>query len=203
MKIICIGRNYSEHAKELKNEVPDKPVVFLKPQTALLKDDKPFYHPEWSSDIHYETEVVLKISKQGKYIDEKFASKYYDEVSLGIDFTARDLQSQQKAKGLPWEIAKAFDNSAVVGPFKKLSELKSKDGVHFSMKLNGVEVQKGNTADMLFSFDKIIAYASQFFSLQIGDLIYTGTPAGVGPVKIGDKLEGFLEDDKVFECEIK
>src|SRR6188474_325590 len=147
MKIICIGRNYSEHAKELKNEIPDKPVVFLKPQTALLKDNKPFYYPEWSSDIHYETELVLKICKQGKYIDEKFANKYFDEVTVGIDFTARDLQSQQKTKGLPWEIAKAFDNSAAVGSLRKLGILENQgtSGINFSMKLNGVEVQKGNT----------------------------------------------------------
>ena len=200
MKIICIGRNYSEHAKELKNEIPDKPVVFLKPQTALLKDNKPFYLPEWSNDIHYETEIVLKVCKGGKYIQEKFASKYFDEVTVGIDFTARDIQSQQKAKGLPWEIAKAFDNSAVIGNFHPVPKT---EGINFSMKLNGVELQKGNTSDMIFSFEKIIAYASQFFSLQQGDLIYTGTPAGVGQVKIGDRLEGFLEGEKVFDFEIK
>jgi len=200
MKIICVGRNYSEHAKELKNEIPDKPVIFLKPQTALLKDNKPFYYPEWTKDLHYETELVLKVCKQGKYIDEKFAGKYFDEVTVGIDFTARDLQSQQKAKGLPWEIAKAFDNSAVIGSFKKVS---SESGINFSMNLNGAEAQKGNTNDMMFSFGKIIAYVSQFFTLQTGDLIFTGTPAGVGPVKIGDRLEGFLETEKVFDFEVK
>lgn len=200
MKIICVGRNYSEHAKELKNEIPDKPVIFLKPQTALLKDNKPFYYPEWTKDLHYETELVLKVCKQGKYIDEKFAGKYFDEVTVGIDFTARDLQSQQKAKGLPWEIAKAFDNSAVIGSFKKVS---SENGINFSMNLNRTEVQKGNTNDMMFSFGKIIAYVSQFFTLQTGDLIFTGTPAGVGPVKIGDRLEGFLETEKVFDFEVK
>ena len=205
MKIICIGRNYSEHAKELKNEIPDKPVVFLKPQTALLKDNKPFYIPEWTSDLHYETELVLKVCKQGKYIDEKFAHKYFDEITVGIDFTARDIQSQQKAKGLPWEIAKAFDNSAVLGALKKIETNSAwqTGNINFSMLLNGTEVQKGNTADMMFSFSKIIAYASQFFTLQTGDLIYTGTPAGVGPVKIGDRLEGFLEQEKVFDFEIK
>ncbi len=204
MKIICIGRNYSEHAKELKNEVPDKPVVFLKPQTALLKDNKPFYYPEWTKDLHYETELVLKICKQGKYVDEKFARKYFDEVTVGIDFTARDLQSQQKAKGLPWEIAKAFDNSAAIGEFRKLGMMDGwNDGIKFSMKLNDVEVQKGNTKDMMFSFEKIIAYASQFFTLQTGDLIFTGTPAGVGAVKIGDRLEGFLETEKIFDFEVK
>jgi 2-keto-4-pentenoate hydratase/2-oxohepta-3-ene-1,7-dioic acid hydratase in catechol pathway len=201
MKIICVGRNYSEHAKELKNEIPDKPVIFLKPQTALLKDNKPFYYPEWTSDLHYETELVLKVCKQGKYIDEKFAHKYFEEVTVGIDFTARDLQSQQKAKGLPWEIAKAFDNSAVIGSFSKMTG-KGKD-IHFSMKLNGNEVQKGDNGEMMFSFEKIIAYVSQFFTLQVGDLIFTGTPAGVGPVKIGDKLEGFLEGESVFAFEVK
>ncbi len=208
MKIICIGRNYSEHAKELKNEIPDKPVVFLKPQTALLKDNKPFYYPEWTKDLHYETELVLKVCKQGKYIDEKFGRKYFDEVTVGIDFTARDLQSQQKAKGLPWEIAKAFDNSAVIGEFKKANDAAvagviANNGFNFSMNLNGTEVQKGNTSDMMFSFEKIIAYASQFFTLQTGDLIFTGTPAGVGAVKIGDRLEGFLETKKVFDFEVK
>jgi len=200
MKIICIGRNYSEHAKELKNEIPDKPVVFLKPQTALLKDNKPFYYPEWTKDLHYETELVLKICKQGKYIDEKFARKYFDEVTVGIDFTARDLQSQQKAKGLPWEIAKAFDNSAVIGEFRKAN---GSDGFNFCMKLNGTEAQKGNTNDMMFSFEKIIAYASQFFTLQTGDLIFTGTPEGVGAVAIGDRLEAYIENEKLLNFEIK
>ena len=203
MKIICIGRNYGEHAKELGNALPEKPIIFLKPQTALLKDSKPFYIPEWSSDLHYETELVLKVCKQGKYIEEKFAYKYFDEVSVGIDFTARDLQSQQKAKGLPWEIAKAFDNSAVVGDMKKISESDKAKGFRFHLLLNGTKVQDGNTDDMIFSFGKIIAYASQFFTLQVGDLIYTGTPAGVGAVKIGDRLEGFLEGEKVFDFEIK
>ncbi len=204
MKIICIGRNYSEHAKELKNEIPDKPVVFLKPQTALLKDNKPFYYPEWTSDLHYETEVVLKVCKQGKYVDEKFAHKYFEEITVGIDFTARDLQSQQKAKGLPWEIAKAFDNSAVVGSFVKRSDVElNNSGIEFAMQLNGKTVQQGNTADMMFSFEKIIAYASQFFTLQTGDLIFTGTPAGVGPVKIGDRLQGFIGSQPLFDFEVK
>jgi len=199
MKIICIGRNYSEHAKELKNELPDKPIVFIKPQTALLKDNKDFYLPPWSNDVHYETEVVLKVCKQGKYVEEKFAGKYYNEVTVGIDFTARDIQAQQKAKGLPWEIAKGFDNSGVIGEFRK-PKFKN---INFSMNLNGVETQRGNTGDAIFSFEKIIAYASQFFTLQQGDLIFTGTPAGVGPVKIGDRLEGFLEGEKVFDFEVK
>lgn len=199
MKFICIGRNYMEHAKELKNELPDKPIVFLKPATALLKDNKPFYLPGWSNDLHYETEIVLKVCKQGKYVEEKFAHKYYEEVTVGIDFTARDIQAQQKAKGLPWEIAKAFDNSAVIGEFRKPKY----KNINFSMNLNGVERQKGNTGDVIFSFEKIISYASQFFTLQQGDLIFTGTPAGVGPVKQGDRLEGFLEGEKVFDFEIK
>ena len=203
MKIICIGRNYSEHAKELNNAIPEKPVVFLKPATALLKDNKPFYLPDWSSDMHYETELVLKVCKQGKYIEEKFANKYFDEVSVGIDFTARDLQAQQKAKGLPWEISKSFDNSAVIGSFKKTSELGKNSGFNFSMQLNEKEVQKGNTDDMIFTFETMIAYISQFFTLQVGDLIYTGTPAGVGAVKIGDKLQGYLEGEQLFEFEIK
>ena len=203
MKIVCIGRNYSEHAKELKNEIPGKPVVFLKPQTALLKDNKPFYYPEWTNDIHYEAEVVLKINKQGKYIDEKFAAKYFDEVTVGVDFTARDLQNQQKEKRLPWEISKAFDGSAVIGKFFPLNSFQGEPGIPFSLKLNGNEVQKGDTSQMLFSFEKIIAYASQFFTLQQGDLIFTGTPAGVGPVKPGDRLEGFLGNEKVFDFEVK
>lgn len=205
MKIICIGRNYSEHTEELKNELPDKPVVFLKPQTALLKDNKPFFYPEWSKEIHYETEVVLKICRRGKYMNEKFAKKYFDTITVGIDFTARDLQNYQKAKGLPWEIAKAFDNSAVIGEFKNISSLEDweTEGINFSMKLNGTQVQKGNTNDMMFSFEKIISYASQYFTLQAGDLIYSGTPAGVGSVKIGDRLQGFLESEKIFDFEVK
>jgi len=203
MKIICIGRNYAEHAKELNNQVTEKPIVFLKPQTALLKDNKPFYLPEWSTNMHYETELVLKVCKQGKYIEENFAGKYFEEVTVGIDFTERDLQSQQKAKGFPWEISKAFDNSAVLGDMKKISDLGKAKGFHFHLLLNGKKVQDGNTDDVIFSFEHIIAYASQFFTLQVGDLIYTGTPAGVGAVKIGDRLVGFLEGEKVFDFEVK
>ena len=203
MKCICVGRNYGAHAKELNNAIPEEPMLFLKPQTALLKDNKPFYIPEWSNDMHYELEVVLKVCKQGKYIDEKFAHKYYDEVTVGIDFTARDLQSQQKAKGMPWEIAKAFDNSAVVGAIKKCSDLGKAEGFDFYLMLNGKEVQHGNTSDMIFPISKVISYASQFFTLQVGDLIYTGTPAGVGAVKIGDRLEGYLEGEKLFDFEVK
>ena len=203
MKIFCIGRNYSEHTKELNNETPESPVVFMKPATALLKDNQPFFYPEWTKDLHYETELVLRVCKQGKYIKEKFASTYYDQIGLGIDFTARDLQAYQKSKGLPWEIAKAFDNSAVISPLKNIESFNKENAVTFSMKKNGKEVQRGNSTQMLYSFDTIIVYISQFFTLQQGDLIYTGTPAGVGAVQIGDKLEGFLEEEKVFECEIK
>jgi len=203
MKIFCIGRNYSEHTKELNNETPESPVVFMKPATALLKDNQPFFYPEWMKDLHYETELVLRVCKQGKYIKEKFASTYYDQIGLGIDFTARDLQAYQKSKGLPWEIAKAFDNSAVISPLKSIEAFNKENGITFAMKKNGTEVQRGNSTQMLYSFDTIIVYISQFFTLQQGDLIYTGTPAGVGAVQIGDKLEGFLEEEKVFECEIK
>lgn len=203
MKIFCIGRNYSEHTKELNNETPESPVVFMKPATALLKDNQPFFYPEWTKDLHYETELVLRVCKQGKYIKEKFASTYYDQIGLGIDFTARDLQAYQKSKGLPWEIAKAFDNSAVISPLKSIETFNKENGITFSMKKNETEVQRGNSTQMLYSFDTIIVYISQFFTLQQGDLIYTGTPAGVGAVQIGDKLEGFLEEEKVFECEIK
>ncbi len=203
MKIICIGRNYAEHAKELKSEVPTEPVIFMKPNTALLKDNKPFYVPDWSNNLHYEGELVLKICKQGKYIDEKFAYKYFDAITVGIDFTARDLQNKLKDKGLPWEISKAFDNSAVIGEFKKLSELENEKEISFSLQLNDAVMQKGNSNEMLFSFAKIIAFASQFFTLQVGDLIYTGTPAGVGPVKPGDRLQGFLEQEVVFDFEVK
>ena len=203
MKIICIGRNYAEHAKELKSEIPTEPVIFMKPNTALLKDNKPFYVPDFSKNLHYEGELVLKICKQGKYIDEKFAHKYFDAITVGVDFTARDLQNKLKDKGLPWEISKAFDNSAVIGEFKKLSELENGKEISFSLQLNDAVVQKGNSNEMLFSFAKIIAFASQYFTLQVGDLIYTGTPAGVGPVKPGDLLQGFLEKENVFDFEVK
>ena len=203
MKIICIGRNYSEHAKELNNEIPDKPVLFMKPQTALLRDNKPFYHPEWSQDIHYEAELVLRVCKQGKYIEEQFAHKYYDQIGVGIDFTARDLQNEQKKKGLPWEIAKAFDGSAVVNLLTPNLFPKERGAISFSLNLNGKEVQRGNSRDMLFSFEQIIAYASQFFTLQVGDLIFTGTPAGVGAVKVGDVLEGFLGTKSMFKINVK
>ena len=203
MKIICVGRNYSEHAKELNNAVPTSPVIFLKPQTALLGKGKDFYYPDFTQDLHYECELVVKICKNGKYIQEKFAHKYYNEVSVGIDFTARDIQQHQKEKGLPWKIAKAFDNSAVVGSMISLDTLNSIDDLCFALSRNGNEVQKGRTKDMIFTLPQIIAYVSQYFTLNIGDLIFTGTPKGVGAVAKGDKLEGFLEGQKLFDLEIK
>jgi len=203
MKIICIGRNYAEHAKEMKSEVPTEPVFFMKPDTALLKDNEPFYFPDFTKDLHHEIEVVLKISKVGKHIAEAFAHKYYEELSLGIDFTARDLQAQCKAKGLPWEKAKSFDGSAPIGKFVKKSELGDLHNLHFDLSINNELRQKGNTSDLLFSFDKVIAYVSQFVTLKVGDLIYTGTPEGVGPVAIGDKLKGTLNGEELFCFEIK
>jgi acylpyruvate hydrolase len=203
MKIICIGRNYAEHAKEMKSEVPTEPVFFMKPDTALLKDNEPFYFPDFTKDLHHEIEVVLKISKVGKHIAEAFAHKYYEELSVGIDFTARDLQAQCKAKGLPWEKAKSFDGSAPIGKFVKKSELGDLQNLHFDLSINNELRQKGNTNDLLFSFDKVIAYVSQFVTLKVGDLIYTGTPEGVGPIAIGDKLKGTLNGTELFCFEVK
>lgn len=203
MKIICIGRNYAEHAKELKNDIPTEPVFFMKPDTALLRDGEPFYYPDFTSDLHHEIEVVIRISKVGKHIDEQFAHKYYEEIGLGIDFTARDLQAKAKEKGLPWEKAKAFDGSAPLGKFISKAQLGDLNAIEFELKLNGESRQKGNTADLLFSFDKIIAYVSKFVTLKVGDLIYTGTPEGVGAVKIGDKLQGYLKGEPFLEFEIK
>ncbi len=203
MKIIAIGRNYIDHAKELSNPVPEVPVFFLKPETALLRENKDFYYPEFSKEIHYEAEIVVRINRIGKYIEERFAHRYYNEVGLGIDFTARDLQKKQKEKGLPWEVAKAFDHSAPVSKMLDLSQFDDIQNINFSLNINGEEVQKGNTRDMIFSVDKIIAYVSQFVSLKIGDLIFTGTPAGVGAVKIGDRLEGFVEGEKLLDFSIK
>jgi len=202
MKIICIGRNYAEHAKELNNPVPAEPVFFLKPDTALIVNNQPFYIPDFSNDIHHEVELVIKIAKAGKHIDKKFASKYYNEIGIGIDFTARDIQSQCKEKGLPWEKAKAFDGSAPVGKFKDKAQLNS-DGINFHLEKNGTEIQTGNTKDLIFSFDEIIAYISRYFTLKTGDLIFTGTPAGVGAVKQGDKLSAFIEGENLLEFEIK
>ena len=201
MKIICIGRNYAEHAKEMKADLPTEPVFFMKPDTALLKETD-FYYPEFTKDLHHEIELVIKISKAGKHIEEKFAHKYYEEIGLGIDFTARDLQAQCKAKGLPWEKAKAFDNSAPIGQFVKKETLQLND-IKFSLKVNDKIVQDGSSKDLIFSFDKVISYVSKFVSLKVGDLIYTGTPEGVGPVKVGDKLTGALEGKTVLNLTIK
>lgn len=203
MKIICIGRNYAAHIEELKNEKPGQPVVFLKPETALIKGEAPFYYPDFSTNIHHEIELVLKISKEGKYIQPQFAHRYFEEIGLGIDFTARDLQDQCKAKGLPWEIAKAFNGSAPIGNFKPVSEFSDLKNIDFHLEINGEVKQKGNTSLMLFDFATIISYVSQFFTLKKGDLIYTGTPAGVGPVQTGDQLIGFIGNEKMLHVEIK
>lgn len=203
MKIIAIGRNYAEHIEELKNERPSAPVVFLKPDTALLKNNAPFYHPDFSENIHHEVELVLKVCKEGKHIQKQFANRYFDEIGIGIDFTARDLQDKCKAKGLPWEIAKAFNGSAPVGEFLPVSELKNFADINFHLDINGELRQKGNTSMMLFDFGVIIEYVSQFFTLKKGDLIFTGTPAGVSKVSIGDRLEAFIEDKKLLDFEVK
>ena len=203
MKIICIGRNYAAHIEELKNEKPGQPVVFLKPDTALIKGGAPFFYPDFSTNIHHEIELVLKISKEGKYIQPQFAHRYFEEIGLGIDFTARDLQDQCKAKGLPWEIAKAFNGSAPIGEFKLVAELGDLKNIDFHLEINGELKQKGNTSLMLFDFATIISYVSQFFTLKKGDLIYTGTPAGVGPVQIGDQLIGFIGNEKMLHVEVK
>lgn len=203
MKIICIGRNYAAHAKELNNPVPKEPVIFLKPDTALLAKKMPFFYPDFSQDIHYEAELVVRINKVGKNIAEKFAHKYYSEISLGIDFTARDLQSKYKEKGLPWERAKAFDGSAPVGEFIDLTQLPQVNDLDFSLHINNSLRQQGSSANMLFSIDAIISYVSKFFTLKIGDLIFTGTPEGVGPIQIGDKMEGFINGKKVLDLKIK
>lgn len=203
MKIICIGRNYAEHAKELNNAVPTEPVFFMKPDTALLKDGESFYYPDFTKDLHHEIEIVLKINKVGKHIEPQFAHKYYEEIGLGIDFTARDLQTIAKEKGLPWEKAKAFDGSAPLGKFVNKSTLGNLADINFELKINGQSRQVGSTKDLLFSFDNIISYVSKFVTLKVGDLIYTGTPSGVGPVNIGDKLQGYISDDLFLEFEVK
>ena len=202
MKIICIGRNYAEHARELGNEIPENPVIFMKPDTAVLKKGSDFYIPEFSEDIHYELEVVLKISKGGKYIQEEKARNYFEEIALGIDFTARDLQSKLKEKGLPWELAKGFDGSAVISDFYKKEDYDLKN-LQFSLLKNKEEVQNGNTSLMLFSPEKIIAFVSKYFTLKTGDLIFTGTPKGVGKVAENDILEAYLEDKKVLDLRIQ
>lgn len=202
MKIIGIGMNYAEHNKELNTATPMQPVVFMKPDSALLRENKPFFLPDFSSEIHYEVEVVLKINRLGKNIASQFASRYYDEFALGVDFTARDLQNDFRAKGLPWELAKGFDNSAVVSSFLPMKDYE-KNNISFRLDINSKTVQTGNTANMIYSFDEIIAYVSRFFTLKIGDLIFTGTPAGVGKVAINDVLEGYVENQKMFSFKIK
>ncbi|MGB2129164.1 MAG: fumarylacetoacetate hydrolase family protein [Flavicella sp.] len=203
MKIICIGRNYAKHIEELKNKRPESPVFFLKPDSAILPKKMPFFIPPFSDDVHYEVEVLVKINKVGKFIDTKFAHKYYDEIGLGIDFTARDLQADCKVKGLPWEKAKAFDGSAVIGTFFPKSNFENLQKLPFTLHKNEVLVQDGNTENMLWSIDELIAYVSQFMTLKKGDVIFTGTPAGVGPVISNDRLLGKLQGETAFEVKIK
>ncbi len=203
MKIIAVGRNYPEHAKELNNEIPTEPVIFLKPDTSLLSNNQPFYLPDFSKDIHHEVELVLKICKEGKHISEKYANNYYEEIGIGIDFTARNIQHKLKLKGLPWELAKGFDNAAPIGKFLLKSSFADLKNIHFHLDINGKTVQTGNTSELLFSFDDIISFVSQYITLRKGDLIYTGTPSGSGPVVVGDKLQGYIENNKLLEFEIK
>lgn len=202
MKIICVGRNYTDHINELSNQKPDEPVVFMKPDTSVLNSGFPFVIPEFSNDVHHELEVVVKINKVGKYIQPKFAHKYYSQIGLGIDFTARDLQSKLKEKGLPWEIAKSFDGATVLGTFVDKDQFDDLQNISFQLVKNGTVVQNGNTQDMLWQIDELIAYVSQFFTLKTGDIIFTGTPAGVAKVNPGDELEGFLEDQKLLNVKI-
>lgn len=203
MKIFCIGRNYTDHAKELGNELPEEPIIFMKPKSALVQNHTPFYYPEFTNELHYECELVVRISKNGKYIQEKHAPNYYNGLTVGIDFTARDIQNALKSKGLPWERAKAFDNSAAVGKFLEVQNGQLKKGVSFSFAKNKEVVQKGNSEDMIFSVDKLISNISNYFSLNIGDLIFTGTPAGVGECIVGDVLEGFIDKECLLTLEIK
>jgi len=203
MKIICIGRNYVEHAKELNNSLPNKPVFFLKPDTSLLLNNKPFFYPNFTNNLHYELEVVIRIGRLGKCIEERFAYRYIDSIGLGIDFTARDLQDDCKTKGLPWEPAKAFDSSAPISNFIPIADFKDPNNIEFYLNINNKLVQKGNTSDMIFPFNKIIAYVSQFITLKIGDFIFTGTPQGVGQVHINDHLEGYLNGNKMLDFYIK
>lgn len=203
MKIICIGRNYTDHIKELENERPTNPVVFLKPDTSILLKRQPFFIPDFSSDVHHEVEILVKISRVGKHIAKKFAHKYYDDIGLGIDFTARDLQANLKSKGLPWEKAKAFDGSAVIGEWLPKSSFKNLDNINFSLRKNEDIVQSGNTSLMLWKIDEIIEYISKYFTLKIGDIIFTGTPAGVGKVLVNDRLEGFIEGEQLFLITVK
>jgi 2-keto-4-pentenoate hydratase/2-oxohepta-3-ene-1,7-dioic acid hydratase in catechol pathway len=203
MKVIAVGRNYAEHAKELNNPVPVSPVIFMKPDTAVLKDNKPFYLPDFSEEIHHEIEIVLKISKEGKHISEKFAGNYFEEIGLGIDFTARDIQQRHKEKGLPWELAKSFDNSAPISSFIPKGNYQDIYNLNFKLDINDLTVQQGNTKDLLFSFEQLIVFISQYITLKKGDLIFTGTPAGVSKINIGDRLTGYLENEKLLDFEIK
>lgn len=203
MKIICIGRNYVDHIQELQNETPTAPVVFMKPETAQIKNNLPFYYPDHSKDIHHEVEILVKINNKGKHIDEKFAHKYYDEIGLGIDFTARDLQSQYKAKGLPWELAKAFDGSAPTSHFVSVKNYPDIQNINFHLEVNGEVRQKGNTGLMIYKINYLISYISKHITLKKGDIIFTGTPKGVGPVQIGDELKGYIEGEQFFDFKVK
>jgi len=203
MKILAIGQNYTEHNKELNSNHPSEPVVFMKPDTALLRNNKPFYLPDFSEDLHYETELIIKINRLGKNIDPKFAHRYYSEIGLGVDFTARDLQRKLKNEGKPWEISKAFDNSAVIGEFLPVSMFPDVQDIHFSLQLNNNIVQNGHSADMIFPVNELIAYVSRFFTLKIGDILFTGTPAGVGKIAVGDRLTGYINENKMFDFKIK
>ena len=203
MKIICVGRNYADHAKELGNDIPDEPVIFMKPKSALLQSHTPFYYPEFTNELHYECELVLRVCKNGKYIQERHAGNYYNGITTGIDFTARDIQDELKKKGLPWEKAKAFDNSAAIGKFIDITPDLNKKNINFFLYKNKELVQQGNSGKMIFNFDSIIEHISNYFSLNIGDLIFTGTPAGVGECVVGDELEGFIEEQKLLSLEVK
>jgi 2-keto-4-pentenoate hydratase/2-oxohepta-3-ene-1,7-dioic acid hydratase in catechol pathway len=203
VKIVCVGRNYAKHAQELKNSVPDEPILFIKPDSSILQKRSAFYIPAFSKDVHHEIELVVRINKMAKHVEKKFAHKYYDEIGVGIDFTARDLQTSLKEKGLPWEKAKSFDGACVVGSFYKKSQFANVNDVSFKLEKNGKEVQAGSARDMIFDIDSLISVISTYFTLKIGDLIFTGTPEGVGPVKAGDKLVGYLEGEKSFSLNIK
>lgn len=202
MKIFCIGRNYVDHAKELNNPIPSQPLVFMKPPSAILNENKAFYYPEFSKEIHYEAEIVLKICKNGRHVQPEFARGYYNQIAIGIDFTARDIQRKCKEKGHPWEIAKGFDGSAPLSPFISLEKV-NRNAIDFKLEKNGAVVQHGNTKDLIFPFEHLICHLSKYFKLQQGDIIFTGTPAGVGPVQIGDKLSAFIEGEHLLDCEIK
>lgn len=203
MKIFCVGRNYADHAKELGNAIPDEPVIFMKPKSALLQPHTPFYYPEFTNELNYECELVLRISKNGKYIQEKFANKYYDAITAGIDFTARDIQNELKEKGLPWEKAKAWDNSAAIGKWIPLANFKNRNDISFGLKKNKELVQQGNAKEMIFDFDYLISYISNYFSVNIGDLVFTGTPKGVGELVVGDEIEAFIGDENLLTLDVK